>query len=146
MWFLDTGYLIALFSAKDTFHAQALALQARAVQERRRLLTTDAVVFEVGAAFSRVTLRKAGAAIIHTLLSDPNIEVVAATAPQRDAAIELFTQQPVGLMASIARIGPSEDSFCRICRPIAPLWVKKTVKNGPLRSIRSRRSISPTGC
>ena len=92
MWFLDTGYLIALFSAKDTFHEQALALQARAMQERRRLLTTDAVVFEVGAAFSRVTLRTAGAAIIHTLLSDPNIEVVAATAPQRDAAIELFTQ------------------------------------------------------
>ena len=23
-----------------------------------------------------------------------------------------------------AKIGPSEDSFCRICRPIAPLWVK----------------------
>ena len=27
-------------------------------------------------------------------------------------------------MASIARISPSEDSFCRICRPIAPPWVK----------------------
>ena len=48
-------------------------------------------------------------------------------------------------MASIARIGPSEDGFYRVCRPIAPLWVKKTMKNGPLRSIRSRRSISPTG-
>ena len=44
-----------------------------------------------------------------------------------------------------AKIGPSEDSFCRICRPIAPLWVKKTVKNGPLRSICSRRLPSPTG-
>ena len=61
--------------------------------------------------------------------------------------------QPAGLKASIARIGPSEDSFCRMCRPIAPLWVKKTVfsksgeaKNEPLRSIRSRRSLSPTGC
>ena len=32
-------------------------------------------------------------------------------------------------MASIARIGPGEDSFCRICRPIAPLWVK--VKTHP---------------
>ena len=30
MWFLDTGYLIALFSAKDTFHANAVLLQAQA--------------------------------------------------------------------------------------------------------------------
>lgn len=46
MWFLDTGYLIALFSTKDAFHANAVLLQAQAVRERRRLLTTDAVVFE----------------------------------------------------------------------------------------------------
>jgi len=30
MWFLDTGNLIALFSEKDTFHAQSLAVQTRA--------------------------------------------------------------------------------------------------------------------
>ena len=27
MWFLDKGYLIALFSSKDAFHTQALLLQ-----------------------------------------------------------------------------------------------------------------------
>ncbi len=40
-------------------------------------------------------------------------------------------------------MGPSEDSFCRICSPIARLWGKKTVKNGPLRPICSRRFPSP---
>ena len=42
---------------------------------------------------------------------------------------------PVGFGASIAfsksgeaKIGPSEDSFCRICSPIAWLWVKKAAK------------------
>ena len=54
-------------------------------------------------------------------------------------------QEPVGLGASQARSGPSEDSFCRICRPIVQLWDKKRVKNGPLRPFRSRRSPSPTG-
>src|SRR3989338_2809046 len=43
-----------------------------------------------------------------------------------------------------AKIGPSEDSFCRICSPIARLWGKKTVKNGPLWPICSRRFPSPT--
>jgi hypothetical protein len=42
-------------------------------------------------------------------------------------------------------MGPGEDSFCRICSPIARLWGKKTVKNGPLRPICSRRFPSPTG-
>ena len=37
-----------------------------------------------------------------------------------------------------AKFGPSEDSFRRICRPIAELLDKKTVKNGPLRSNCSR--------
>ena len=32
-----------------------------------------------------------------------------------------------------------------MCRPIAQLWAKKPVKNGPLRPFRSRRSPSPTG-
>ena len=40
---------------------------------------------------------------------------------------------------------PSEDSFCRIGSPIARLWGKKTVKNGPLRPLCSRRIPSPTG-
>jgi hypothetical protein len=44
------------------------------------------------------------------------------------------------------KIGPGEDSFCRLCSPIAWLWGNKTVfsksgeaKNGPLRPICSRR-------
>lgn len=57
MWFVNTGYLIALFSPNDTHHAKALALQAQVQRERRPLLTTEAVVFEVGAAFSRVAYR-----------------------------------------------------------------------------------------
>ena len=92
MWFLDTGYLIALFSGRDAYHTQALLLQAQAVRERRRLITTEAVVFEVGAAFSRVAMRSVGAALIRTLLHDPNIEVVPVSKAQRDEAIALFSQ------------------------------------------------------
>jgi uncharacterized protein len=92
MWFLDTGYLIALFSGKDSYHAQALALQARVQREQRRLLTTEAVVFEVGAAFSRVAHRAVGSAIIRTLMQDALIEVVPISPALRDAALALFAQ------------------------------------------------------
>jgi uncharacterized protein len=92
MWFVDTGYLIALFSPKDAYHSQALALQAQVQRERRRLLTTEAVVFEVGAAFSRVAYRSVGQAIMHTLIHDAQIETVPIAPALRDKAFALFSQ------------------------------------------------------
>lgn len=92
MWFVDTGYLIALFSPKDTHHTHALALQAQVQREGRRLLTTEAVLFEVGAAFSRVAYRSVGQAILHTLMNDSLIETVPVTSALRDKALALFAQ------------------------------------------------------
>lgn len=92
MWFVDTGYLIALFSPKDAHHAQALALQQQIQLERRRLLTTEAVVFEVGAAFSRAAYRSVWQAIMHTLLHDSLIETVSISPALRDKALALFAQ------------------------------------------------------
>lgn len=92
MWFVDTGYLIALFSPNDAHHAQALALQAQVQRERRKLLTTEAVVFEVGAAFSRVAYRAVGQAVMHTLINDSLIETTPVTPALRDKALALFAQ------------------------------------------------------
>jgi uncharacterized protein len=92
MWFVDTGYLIALFSPNDAHHSQALALQAQVQRERRQLLTTEAVVFEVGAAFSRVAYRSVGQAIMRTLLNDSSIETAPITPALRNKAIALFAQ------------------------------------------------------
>lgn len=92
MWFVDTGYLIALFSPNDAHHAQALALQAQVQRERRKLLTTEAVVFEVGAAFSRVAYRAVGQAVMHTLINDSLIETTPVTPALLDKALALFAQ------------------------------------------------------
>lgn len=90
MWFLDTGYLIALFSEKDAFHKAATDLRAQAIACNCKLLTTDAVLFEVGAAFGEVAFRVLGAQIIDLLLRDPDVEVVALSPQLRSQAIELF--------------------------------------------------------
>lgn len=92
MWFVDTGYLIALFSPNDAHHTQALALQAQVQRERRQLLTTEAVVFEVGAAFSRVAYRAVGQAVMHTLINDSLIETTPVMPVLRDKALALFAQ------------------------------------------------------
>ena len=71
MWFLDTGYLIALFSEKDTFHTAAKGLRAQAIASNRKLLTTDAVLFEVGAAFSKISFQGFGGAAYRNTAARP---------------------------------------------------------------------------
>lgn len=93
MWFLDTGYLIALFSPRDAHHTTSVALKEKARREQRRLLTTDAVILEVGAAFAKSGFRPAGIALMRVLLSDPLITVVPLTPALRDRAITLFAQR-----------------------------------------------------
>lgn len=56
------------------------------------MLTTEAVLFEVGAAFSRVTYRSVGQAIMHTLMNHSSIDTVPVTPVLRDKAMALFVQ------------------------------------------------------
>ena len=74
--FLDTGYVIALNSPRDRFHGAALHWELRIRAERVPVVTTRAVQLEIGAAFSRLAYRAAGAAILDALDRDPGITVV----------------------------------------------------------------------
>jgi uncharacterized protein len=89
---IDTSHLIALFSTKDHFHLRAQALQQRIEQERIPLLITEQVIFELGAAFSRVAMRKTGSRIMDAMMQDPRIEVVQASAQNKQAAMDLFAK------------------------------------------------------
>ena len=60
--FVDTGYIIALINENDHFHLQALDLSEK--YDGHRLVTTDAVLLEVGNALSRFA-RKQSSLIIH---------------------------------------------------------------------------------
>lgn len=90
-WFVDTGFVIALASPRDASHEQALHLSARAAVERASLVTSDAVLLEIGAAFSRTAFRAEGVAIIRALRSDPAVRLVSLNASLLDDAITLFT-------------------------------------------------------
>jgi hypothetical protein len=59
--------------------------------------------------------------------------------------VELLIAHPAALQRVSLPAWIPGNYLCRICSPIAQLWGKKPVKNGPLRSICSRRPPSPTG-
>lgn len=55
--FVDTAYFVALVDPRDTMNARAVGLAKRLAQRRALLVTSDAVLIELGNYFARSPLR-----------------------------------------------------------------------------------------
>jgi len=89
-WFIDTAFVIALAPPRDAHHEVALHLSARASVERIDLVTSDAILLEIGVAFSRLAFRASGIEIIAALRSDPTVEIVSLNSVLFADAVALF--------------------------------------------------------
>jgi predicted nucleic acid-binding protein len=72
-WFIDTSFLIALASSADQHHDRANRLLDQIQNDDVRLVTTSAVLLELGAALSRVAHRVGAMTIIRELQADARI-------------------------------------------------------------------------
>ena len=71
--FIDTGYVIALVNEHDLYHSQALQWAER--YEGQPLVTTDAVLLEVGNALSR-NWREQASQIIHSFENADEVTII----------------------------------------------------------------------
>jgi hypothetical protein len=92
--FLDTAYAIALASTTDALHQQALALADELEASGTRLVTTWAVLLEIGNALSRVQFRQAALELLSSLQSDPSVEIVPLGGPILEEAVKLYSDRP----------------------------------------------------
>ncbi len=74
--FLDTSYAIALASEKDEFHHKAQQLAQERADSGSKVVTTRAVLLEIGNALSRLRYRQAAVKLIDALEADPDIGIV----------------------------------------------------------------------
>ena len=72
--FLDTAFAIALSVASDEHHLPALLLSDELETQNVRLVTTRAVLFEIGNALAKLRYRQAAVELLDALKNDPNIE------------------------------------------------------------------------
>jgi len=75
-WFLDTGFVIALVSPRDRHHAIAQQLSETIEASDIRLVTSQAVILEIGAALSKAAFRKAAVQTIQAIQGDSIIDIV----------------------------------------------------------------------
>jgi predicted nucleic acid-binding protein len=92
--FLDTSFAVALSVATDQNHAQALALADQTVHSRARLVTTSAVVLEIGNSLSRLRYRAAAVNIVASLQMDSRVEIEPLSPGLLSEAFDLFRRRP----------------------------------------------------
>ena len=92
--FLDTAYAIALSVPRDMFHERALQLADQLEVERTHLVTTHAVMLEIGNALSKQRYRSAAVKLLHALEFDPVVEIVALSEQLYQRAFRLYATRP----------------------------------------------------
>ena len=88
--FLDTSFAIALSATTDQSHIQAVDLANQLENDGTRLVTTQAILLEIGNALSKQKYRIAAAQLLASLVSDPNVEIVPLSNDLYNAAFTLF--------------------------------------------------------
>jgi uncharacterized protein len=91
--FLDTSYAVALSVESDSHHPRAVELAERILKANSRMITTQAVILEIGNALSRPRHRAACVGLLDLLLHDPMVEIVNITAGLLADALLLFRQR-----------------------------------------------------
>ena len=78
--FLDSAYAIALSAANDQFHRAAVQLAGQLEASQTRLVTTRAVLLEIGNALARQRYRAASVVLLQSLEADASVEIVPVSA------------------------------------------------------------------
>lgn len=92
--FLDSAYLIALAVEQDAGHSAARRWAKKTEAEAWPLLTTWAVMLEMGNALARPQYREMAVSILNGFQEDPAITVVPLNESLLNRAIALFTERP----------------------------------------------------
>lgn len=92
--FLDTAYAIALANAKDQFHEKAVAVAKELRRQKTRLITTRAVLLEIGNALSGQRFRTAAVKLLDALEADPTVGIVTVTDGLYNQALNLYRTRP----------------------------------------------------
>ena len=74
--FLDASYIIALSSLTDQYHKQAEILADKLENEGTQLITTRAIILEIGNALAKQRYRNAAIELLNSLETDPNVKII----------------------------------------------------------------------
>ncbi len=91
--FLDTAYAIALSSPNDRFHTRAVELAEQLEISGTQLVTTHAVLLEIGNALAKQRYRHAAVRLLDALEADPQVDMVPLSEPLYARVMQLYRER-----------------------------------------------------
>ena len=91
--FLDTSHVVAFANKRDAHHKKALALAERVSREGAQVVTTQAVLTEIGNALSSIKSRSFAVRYIASVEQASTFEVVYSTADLFHRGLELYRER-----------------------------------------------------
>ncbi|MCC6501223.1 MAG: type II toxin-antitoxin system VapC family toxin [Anaerolineales bacterium] len=92
--FLDTAVVVALASPADKYHEKARRLSRQIEREGISLVTTRAILIEIGDALSEARWRNAASVILRALEDDQNLAIVQNSEELYRNALALYVSRP----------------------------------------------------
>lgn len=92
-FFLDSSYVIALAQTTDEHHRKAVELTVGIETQQMNLVTTRAVLLEVGGALSRVRIRQDAIRLINSMQTSSRVEIIPLTEDIIGRGWNLFCQR-----------------------------------------------------
>ncbi len=92
--FLDTSFSIGLVSPRDHIHEKAIAWSEKIEDSRIPIVTTQAILLEIGNALSKSAFRQIGIGLLDNLENDSNTTIISLTDKLYSKAFELFRNRP----------------------------------------------------
>lgn len=92
--FLDSAFVVALASEADELHDLAVAIAERIEADKTRMVTTRAVLLEIGNGLSKQRFRGFAVKMLDSIASDPSVEILPISLELYDKALELFRCRP----------------------------------------------------
>jgi uncharacterized protein len=91
--FLDTAYAIALSSSRNQYHDKAVQLAERLTIDQTKMVTTRAILLEIGNALAKQRYRQAAIQLLAALETDPNVEIIPLSEDLFERARTLFRER-----------------------------------------------------
>jgi predicted nucleic acid-binding protein len=93
-FFLDSSNVIALAQISDQHRARALQLAASIEHNKTGLVTTRAVLLEIGSALSKAKIRRDAIRLIDALQASSRLDIIPLTEEIASQGWNLFCQRP----------------------------------------------------
>jgi predicted nucleic acid-binding protein len=93
VYFLDTGYIVALLNTSDQWHELAKEWRDRVIRERIQLVTTDYVLVEIADGLAALRFRRQAKEVIRALRGSKDVDVISASTELFEAGLALYSSR-----------------------------------------------------